>query len=130
MISREEIQKLVTAQLKYSKGDALRNDGDKPYPSLYDQVVYPKGYSVPKFKQFNGLGNPDQHLAHFVTACGDTSNNPSLLLRQFAGSLTGVAFEWYANLQSKSIQAWQQMKDVSRVQFGRVPDKNHYNRFS
>ena len=104
MISREEIQKIVAAQLKQFKGDALRSEGDKPYPSFHDQVTYPKGYSVPKFKQFNGLGNLDHHLAHFVTTCGHTSNNSSLLLRQFARSLTGVAFEWYANLQSESIQ--------------------------
>ena len=122
-ISREEIQKIVAAQLKQSKGDALRSEGDKPYSSFHDQVAYPKGYSVPKFKQFNGLGNPYQHLAHFITACGDTSNNPSLLLRQFAGSLTGVALEWYANLQSESIQTWLQMKDAFRVRFAGVSDK-------
>ena len=116
-------KKIVAAQLKQSKGDALRIEGDKPYSSFHDQVAYPKGYSVPKFKQFNGLGNPDQHLAHFVTACGDTSNNPSLLLRQFAGSLTGVAFEWYANLHPESIQTWPQMKDAFRVRFGGVSDK-------
>ncbi|KAH7688681.1 Retrotransposon gag domain-containing protein [Dioscorea alata] len=123
MISREEVQKIVAAQLKQAKGATVKSDGDKPYSSFHDQVAYPKGYNVPKFKQFNGLGNPDQHLAHFITACGDTSNNPSLLLRQFAASLTGVAFEWYANLQPESIQTWQQMKDSFRVRFGGVTDK-------
>ena len=97
MISQEEIQKIVAVQLKQSKGDSLRSEGDKPYLSFHNQVASSKGYSVPKFKQLKGLGNPDQHLAHFVTACGDTSNNPSLLLRQFPESLTEVAFEWYAN---------------------------------
>ncbi|XP_039130899.1 uncharacterized protein LOC120267304 [Dioscorea cayenensis subsp. rotundata] len=123
MISREEIQKIVVAQLKQAKGATLKSDGDKPYSSFHDQVAYPKGYNVPKFKQFNGLGNPDQHLAHFITACGDISNNPSLLLRQFAASLTGVAFEWYTNLQLESIQTWQQMKESFRARFGRVTDK-------
>ncbi|KAH7691876.1 Retrotransposon gag domain-containing protein [Dioscorea alata] len=113
MLSREEVQKIVAAQLKQAKGATVKSDGDKPYSSFHDQVVYPKGYNVPKFKQFNGLGNPDQHLAHFITACGDTSNNP----------LTSVAFEWYANLQSESIQTWQQMKDSFRVRFGGVTDK-------
>ena len=50
MISREEIQKIVAAQLKQSKGDALRSEDDKPYSSFHDQVAYPKGYSIPKFK--------------------------------------------------------------------------------
>ena len=62
-------------------------------------------------------------MAHFVTACGDTSNNPSLPLRQFAGSLTEVAFEWYVNLQSEFIQTGQHRKDAFRVRFGGVSDK-------
>ena len=53
MISREEVQKIVAAQLKQSKDDALKSEGDKPYSSFHDQVAYLKGYSVPKFKQFN-----------------------------------------------------------------------------
>ena len=43
MISREEIQKIIVAQLKQSKGDAHRSDGDKPYPSFHDQITYPRG---------------------------------------------------------------------------------------
>ena len=89
---------MVVAKLKQTKRGTLKNDGNKPYLGFHDKAAYPKKYSVPKFKQFNGLGNPDQHFAHFVTAFGDTSNNPFLLLRQFAESLTGVPFEWYANL--------------------------------
>ncbi|KAJ0962975.1 hypothetical protein J5N97_028097 [Dioscorea zingiberensis] len=109
--------------MKQARGKEIRVDGDKPYPSYHDLVPYPKGYNVPKFKQFNGISNPDQHLAHFVTACGDTSAKPSLLLRQFSASLTGVAFEWYASLQPESIQTWQQLKDAFRVRFGGVSDK-------
>ncbi|KAH7655809.1 Retrotransposon gag domain-containing protein [Dioscorea alata] len=123
VMTREEIQRMVVAELKQAKGSETRVDGDKPYPSYHDLVPYPKGYNVPKFKQFNGIGNPDQHLAHFVTACGDTSAKPSLLLRQFSASLAGVAFEWYANLLPESIQTWQQLKDAFRVRFGGISDK-------
>ncbi|KAH7689408.1 Retrotransposon gag domain-containing protein [Dioscorea alata] len=123
VMTREEIQRMVVAELKQAKGSETRSDRDKPYPSYHDLVPYPKGYNVPKFKQFTGIGNPDQHLAHFVTACGDTSAKPSLLLRQFSASLAGVAFEWYANLLPESIQTWQQLKDAFRVRFGGISDK-------
>ncbi|KAH7685483.1 Pheromone/general odorant binding protein [Dioscorea alata] len=123
VMTREEIQHMVATELKHAKNSEIRIDYDKPYPSYHDLVPYSKGYNVPKFKQFNGIGNPDQYLAHFVIACGDTSVKPSLLLRQFSSSLTGVAFEWHASLQPESIQNWQQMKDAFRVRFGGVNDK-------
>lgn len=114
---------MVAGKLKQAKGGTLKSAGDKPYLSFHNQIASPKGYSVPKFKQFNGLGNPDQHLAHFIRACVDTSNNPSLMLYYFAASLTGVVFECYASLPSESIQTWQQIKDAFRVQLGGVIDK-------
>ncbi|KAH7676990.1 Acyl-CoA dehydrogenase/oxidase N-terminal protein [Dioscorea alata] len=101
---------MVVAKLKQAKGSETRADRDKPYPSYHDLVPYPKGYNVPKFKQFTGISNPDQHLGHFVMACGDTSTKPSLLLRHFSTSLAGVAFKWY-------------LKDAFRVRFGGISDK-------
>ena len=65
----------------------------RPYPDTYDEVLFPKGYTVPKFKSFSGDGikgaNPEQHLAHFITSCANTGGNDALLLRQFPRSLTG-----------------------------------------
>ncbi|KAL0904423.1 hypothetical protein M5K25_026529 [Dendrobium thyrsiflorum] len=48
VISSEQVEKFV------SKG--------RLYPAEYDQVPYPKGYSVPKFNTFNSNGNPEQHF--------------------------------------------------------------------
>ncbi|KAH7655719.1 Retrotransposon gag domain-containing protein [Dioscorea alata] len=123
VMTQKEIQQMVVAELKQAKGSETRANGDKPYPSYHDLVPYPKEYNVPKFKQFTGIGNPDQHFAYFVMTCGDTSAKPSLLLKQFSASLTSVAFEWYANLQPESIQTWQQLKDAFRVWFGGISDK-------
>ncbi|MHC6132230.1 hypothetical protein L8N14_017245, partial [Serratia marcescens] len=46
----------------------------RPYPAHFDQVPYPKGYLVPKFKIFDGIGNPIQHIAHFQASCGNTGS--------------------------------------------------------
>ena len=54
-LTRREIQKMVDIVMKQAKGGTLMRGGDKPYPSYHDQIAYPKDYSVPKFKQFNGL---------------------------------------------------------------------------
>ncbi|XP_020694453.1 uncharacterized protein LOC110108236 [Dendrobium catenatum] len=55
----------------------------RPYPTEYDQVPYPKGYSVPKFNIFDGNKNPRQHLAQFKATCGNTGGNDALLFRKF-----------------------------------------------
>jgi len=55
-----------------------------PYPTHYDSVPFPKGYQKPNFEKFDGInGSPHEHLAHFYSACGETSLNDALLIRQF-----------------------------------------------
>ncbi|KAK4395807.1 hypothetical protein Sango_1735000 [Sesamum angolense] len=38
----------------------------KPYTPRIDSLKMPMGYQPPKFQQFDGRGNPKQHVAHFV----------------------------------------------------------------
>ena len=48
----------------------------KPYPSHMDEVPFPPGYTMPKFENFDGSGDPSKFLAHFVALYGDTAKNP------------------------------------------------------
>jgi hypothetical protein len=90
---------------------------DKPYESWHDLVPFPAGWHLPKFYQFDGTGNARERLAYFVVTCGDTARSPSLLLRQFSGSLTGAAFHWYSRLGVGSIADWKSMKDLFKAHF-------------
>ena len=38
----------------------------KPYTKKINGLQMPVGYQPPKFQQFDGKGNPKQHIAHFV----------------------------------------------------------------
>ena len=69
----------------------------------------PNGYQPPKFLQFDGNGNPKQHIAHFVETCENVGTQGSLLVKQFAHSLKGNAFDWYTDLVPKSINSWEQL---------------------
>ena len=89
-----------------------KSELEKPYEAWHDMMAYPAGWHSPKFRQFDGTGDAREHLAYFEAACGDTANNPSLLLRQFSGSLTGPAFHWYSHLPVGSIGSWAAMKEV------------------
>ncbi|KAA0047150.1 ty3-gypsy retrotransposon protein [Cucumis melo var. makuwa] len=41
----------------------------KSYTKRIDSLRMPLGYQPPKFQQFDGKGNPKQHIAHFVKTC-------------------------------------------------------------
>ncbi|KAM1786196.1 hypothetical protein ACFX12_039014 [Malus domestica] len=90
----------------------------KPYPAHYDTVPFPQGYQKPSFDKFDGLsGSPQEHLAHFYSACGETSQSDPLLVRQFVQSLKGSAFTWYTQLEPGSILTWDDMQRAFLAQF-------------
>ncbi|XP_062213734.1 uncharacterized protein LOC133914699 [Phragmites australis] len=95
----------------------LESELDKPYESWHDRVAFPAGWHPPKFRLFDGTGDATEHLVYFESVCGDTANNPSLLLRQFSASLTGAAFHWYSRLPAGSVPSWVAMKELFKSHF-------------
>ncbi|CAL8174676.1 unnamed protein product [Prunus armeniaca] len=82
----------------------------KPYTRRIDNLRMPTGYQPPKFQQFDGKGNPKQHIAHFVETCNNAGTEGDHLVKQFVQSLKGNAFDWYVDLESKSLDSWDQME--------------------
>ncbi|KAI5329465.1 hypothetical protein L3X38_028862 [Prunus dulcis] len=82
----------------------------KPYTKRLDNLRMPTGYQPPKFMQFDGKGNPKQHVAHFIEMCNIAGTNDDYLLKQFVRSLRGTAFNWYIDLEPESIDSWEQME--------------------
>ena len=68
------------------------------------------GYQPPKFMQFDGKGNPKQHVAHFVETCENAGTQGGLFVKQFISSLKGNAFDWYTDLELGSIDSWEQLE--------------------
>ncbi|KAM0986395.1 hypothetical protein ACFX2C_013573 [Malus domestica] len=60
--------------------------------------------------QFDGKGNPKQHVAHFVETCNNTGMEGDYLAKQFVRSLKRNAFEWYTDLEPESINNWEQLE--------------------
>ncbi|KAM2557408.1 hypothetical protein TB2_014531 [Malus domestica] len=60
--------------------------------------------------QFDGKGNPKQHIAHFVETCNNAGTEGDYLAKQFVRSLKGNAFEWYTDLKPESINSWEQLE--------------------
>ena len=51
----------------------------------------PMGYQTLKFMQFNGKGNPKQHIAHFFETGNNAGTEGDYLIKQFMRSLKGNA---------------------------------------
>lgn len=60
-----------------------------PFPQWVEMVLFPRGYSIPQFPLYNGVGCPRRHLVHFLALCGNTIRSQALLLRHFVLSLEG-----------------------------------------
>ncbi|KAA0066643.1 ty3-gypsy retrotransposon protein [Cucumis melo var. makuwa] len=70
----------------------------------------PIRYQLPKFQQFDGKGNPKQHIAHSVETCENAGLRGDQLVRQFIRSLKGNAFEWYTDLEPEVNDSGEQLE--------------------
>ncbi|KAL0442111.1 UNVERIFIED_CONTAM: hypothetical protein Sradi_0150000 [Sesamum radiatum] len=82
----------------------------KPYTPRIDNLKMPIGYQPPKFQQFDGKGNPKQHVAHFVETCNNAGTYGDHLVKQFVRSLKDNAFDWYTDLEAGSINGWEHLE--------------------
>ena len=70
----------------------------------------PAVYQPLKFQQFDGKGNPKQDITHFIETCNNAGTDGDLFTKQFVHTLRGNAFDWYTDLEPKSIDSWEQME--------------------
>ncbi|KAM1201782.1 hypothetical protein ACFX2J_017828 [Malus domestica] len=99
-----------TIKTQYEGSSHTSSFYSKPYSKKIDTLKMPMGYQPPKFMQFDGKGNPKQHVAHFVETCNNTGTEGDYLAKQFVRSLKGNAFEWYTDLEPESINSWEQLE--------------------
>ncbi|KAL0328111.1 UNVERIFIED_CONTAM: hypothetical protein Scaly_2243700 [Sesamum calycinum] len=82
----------------------------KLYTLRIDSLKMPMGYQAPKFQQFDGKGNSKQHVAHFVETCNNAGTYGDNLVKQFVRSLKGNALDSYTDLETGSIDGWEQLE--------------------
>ncbi|KAM1005579.1 hypothetical protein ACFX1T_002459 [Malus domestica] len=104
-LSIRQLQEMITNTNKAQYEGSLQTSlfYSKPYSKKIDALKMPRGYQPPKFMQFDGKGNPKQHVAHFVETCNNAGTEGDYLAKQFVRSLKGNAFEWYTELEPKSL---------------------------
>ncbi|XP_038903381.1 uncharacterized protein LOC120089993 [Benincasa hispida] len=70
----------------------------------------PAGYQSLKFQQFDGKGNPKQHITHFVETCENAGTRGDLQVKPFVRTLKGNGFEWYTDLEPEVIDSWEKLE--------------------
>ncbi|KAL0445320.1 UNVERIFIED_CONTAM: hypothetical protein Slati_2254700 [Sesamum latifolium] len=105
---KEFIEGTIRSKIEESSKSSLTYS--KPYTPRIDSLKMPIGYQPPKFQQFDGKGNPKQHVAHFVETCNNAGTYGDHLVKQFVRSLKGNAFDWYTDLEAGSIDGWEQLE--------------------
>ena len=108
----QQLQDMITNTIRAQYGGSSTSSltYSKPYTKRIDNMRMPNGYQPPKFLQFDGKGNPKQYIAHFVETCENAGTQRDILVKQFVRSLKGNSFDWYTNLEPKSIDSWEQLK--------------------
>ncbi|KAM1169764.1 hypothetical protein ACFX15_030827 [Malus domestica] len=88
-LSIQQLQEMIASTVKAQYEGSSNTSGlySKPYSKKIDALKMPKGYQPPKFMQFDGKGNPKQHVAHFVETCNNAGTEGDYLAKQFVRSL-------------------------------------------
>jgi len=107
----EQIQELIANAVRTQLGVSSKSHlYTKPYTKRIDVLRMPYGHQPPKFNQFDGRGNPKQHVAHFIETCNNAGTGGDLLVKQSVRTLKSIAFDWYTDLLPESIDSWGQME--------------------
>ena len=112
MIPLDRLKEFIegTIKDKYEVSTKSSHMYAKPYTARIDNFKTPVGYQPPKFQQFEGKGNPKQHVAHFLETCNNAGTYGDYLVKQFVRSLKGNAFDWYTDLEPNFIDSWEQLE--------------------
>ncbi|KAA0066531.1 retrotransposon gag protein [Cucumis melo var. makuwa] len=67
-LSVQQLQDMIANSIRAQYGGPPQTSFmySKSYTKRIDNLRMPLGYQPPKFQQFDGKGNPKQHIAHFV----------------------------------------------------------------
>ncbi|KAK4388298.1 hypothetical protein Sango_2436400 [Sesamum angolense] len=83
-ISIEHVKNIVDEAITNAYGTRVQvfKSYMKPYTKRIKQLRMPENYQHPKFQQFNGHGNPRQHIAHFIETCNNAGIDGDLFVKQ------------------------------------------------
>ncbi|KAL6188691.1 hypothetical protein ACLB2K_040082 [Fragaria x ananassa] len=82
-MSFQQLQDIITNSIRAQYGGPSRDSltYSKPYTKRINSLRMPLGYQPPKFQQFEGKGNPKQHVAHFIETCNNARTEGDYIVK-------------------------------------------------
>ncbi|GAA0165572.1 hypothetical protein LIER_40007 [Lithospermum erythrorhizon] len=105
---REEHQKipkkdLMNLEMKTRGLAHLEDPRKKRLINRLRHEPMPKGFRMPKFRTFDGMGDPINHLKVYDSQLSFWANEDDVYVRAFPSSLSGAALKWFHKLPPNSI---------------------------
>ncbi|XP_060194914.1 uncharacterized protein LOC132624106 [Lycium barbarum] len=76
---------------------------------MFPNVHLPLGFKTPKFKKYNGHGDPVAHLKKYCNQLRGARSKEELLMAYFGESLVGIASEWFIDQDISNWPTWDDM---------------------
>src|SRR3954462_15406141 len=76
---------------------------------LISDVVIPPKFKVPVFAKYDGVSFPKLHLRSYVRKIQPHTTDSKLWIHFFQESLSGTQLEWYYQLESTKVHAWEDL---------------------
>ncbi|XP_070032998.1 uncharacterized protein [Nicotiana tomentosiformis] len=116
----------MAEKLKKLTGRVQSVEGGKGVEGLNyeDMCIHPdvelsEDYKPPKFKMFDGTGDPKVHLRTYCDKLVGVGKNEQIRIKLFMQSLTGDALSWYISQNPKKWVSWVSMAShfIDRFRF-------------
>jgi hypothetical protein len=72
----------------------------------------PQGIEIPRFKKYNGKGDPTSHVNAFITLCIEFVLHECLLAKIFPRTLREVSLEWFLSFLNHSMHSFQELVEA------------------
>ena len=89
-----------------------------PFVSRIQQAEGPYKFKMPLIPSYGGGSDPDDHLHAFNFQMDIAGVSDDFRCRAFAGTLKGIASQWYTQLPENHIENWDQYSQEFSRQFG------------
>ncbi|KAF2531224.1 hypothetical protein F2Q70_00030006 [Brassica cretica] len=94
---------------------------DTPFAEEIASVEMPRKFSFPNIKMYDGIGDPDDHIAQYkqrmLAVALPKESREATMCKGFGSTLIGPALQWYINLPTRSISSFAGLRDKFVEQF-------------
>jgi len=114
---RDEILQKLQEQMRALQTPGIYNPTELHELCPSSGMSLPRDFKLPDFTKYDGTTNPLFHLKAYCTKMVVWSRDENFLINFFHESLTGLALEWFIQLDRSKIARWKNLADLFMAQY-------------